>query len=170
VEEAMTTRDELTRPLAEEKLQFTGKDGKPSGMVLLGDRMKRFKKVILKEEKELTALWKEWADVQELIAGVGVELLGSQAMDLLAQQSGESTIGTDSAESRNIAQDIEGEKENLKQEIETMSNGLIEKMYMSEKVRGLTVPAAKRGGLTWYLRCRRWMLRPRSRDRIFCLH
>ena len=130
----MTVRDELTRPLAEEKLQFTGKDGKPSGIVLLGDRMKRFKKVITREEKELTALWTEWAEVQKLIAGVGVELLGSQAADLLVHQSGENAAGTGSAESGQIAQEIEKEKENLKQEIEMMGNELIEKMYTSEKV------------------------------------
>ncbi|MCJ1243445.1 Nuclear envelope morphology protein 1 [Trapelia coarctata] len=133
VEEAMTARDDLARPLAEEKLQFTGKDGKPSGMVLLGDRMKRFKKVIMKEEKELAALWKEWAEVQELIAGVGVELLGSHAMEVLGQQLVEPTTGTDSVDSGKAAQEIEGEKEKLKQEIETMSNGLIEKTYTSEK-------------------------------------
>ena len=135
----MTAKDDLTRPLAEEKLQFTGKDGKPSGIVLLGDRMKRFKKVIMREEKELASLWEEWAEVQELIARVGVELLGSQAMDALAQQSVELTTGTDRAESRKIAQGIEADKERLKQEIETMCNGLIEKMYTGEKVCHCTI-------------------------------
>lgn len=130
----MAAKGELIRPLAEERLQFTGKDGKPCGIVLLGDRMKRFEKVIMREEKELTGLWKEWAEVQDLIARAGVELLGSQAMDRLTQQQGEATTGTDIAESGTIAQEVEGEKQKLKQEIEAMSNGLIEKMYTNEKV------------------------------------
>jgi len=135
----MTAKDNLTRPLAMEKLQFTGKDGKPSGIVLLGDRMKRFKKVMVREEKELASLWMEWAEVQELIAGVGVELLGSQAIDALAQQSMEPMTGTDSAEWRKIAQEIEEIKEKLKREIETMSTGLIEKMSTGEKVCHYTI-------------------------------
>ena len=142
----MAAKGELIRPLAEERLQFTGKDGKPSGIVLLGDRMKRFEKVIMREEKELTGLWKEWAEVQDLIARAGVELLGSQAMDRLTQQQGEATTGTDIAESGNIAQEVEGEKQKLKQEIEAMSNGLIEKMYINEKVSCSAGPPQRYSG------------------------
>ena len=134
VEEVAVIREELTRPLAQERLQFTGKDGKPSGIVLLGDRMKRLKRVAAREEKELIKLWDEWGEVQQSIAGLGRELLGSEAMDTLTKQLWSQNENTHKSEPKKAAQDIEIEKKKLSREIEMMSTGIIEKMFASEKV------------------------------------
>ena len=134
VEEATVITEELTRPLAQERLQFTGKDGKPSGIVLLGDRMKRLRKVAAREEKELIKLWEEWGEVQQSIMGLGKELLGSEAMDTLLKQSWSQNISTQKSEFKQVAQDVEVEKNKLSKEVEMMSAGIIEKMVAIEKV------------------------------------
>ncbi|MCJ1389226.1 hypothetical protein MMC18_002082 [Xylographa bjoerkii] len=135
IEEAKAVKDELTKPLAQETLQFRGPDGKPTGTATLGDRMRTLKKRIAKEEQELDTLWKEWADVQQLIIGVGVEMLGFDAVAALgAQPSGTLKGGPSSVESIKIAEEIKTEKEKLSEEIESLSAGLIKKMYASEKV------------------------------------
>ena len=139
VEEVTVIREELTRPLAQERLQFTGKDGKPSGIVLLGDRMKRLKKLAAREEKELGTLWKEWDEVQQAVAGLGKELLGSEAMDTLTKQLWSQDNNKHKSGSKKVAQEVESEKRKLSKEIEIMSAGIIEKMFASEKVQLCTV-------------------------------
>ncbi|MCJ1379072.1 hypothetical protein MMC17_002172 [Xylographa soralifera] len=134
IEEAKAVRDDLTKPLAQETLQFRGPDGKPTGTASLGDRMRTFKKRIAKEEKELVTLWKDWAEVQQLIMAIGVELLGFEAATALgARPSGKLGCGSRSIENIEIANEIMTEKEKLSQEINSWSEGLIEKMYASEK-------------------------------------
>jgi len=124
----------LTKPLAQEILQFQGPDGKPTGTATLGDRMRTFKKRITKEEKELETLWKEWADIQQLIINLGVEMLGAEVVDAMGAQP-LSMLGetSRSAENIKIAQEIKIEKGKLGQEIENMTGGLVERMYASEK-------------------------------------
>ncbi|MCJ1403460.1 hypothetical protein MMC11_006683 [Xylographa trunciseda] len=135
IEEATAIRDELMKPLAQEILQFRGPDGKPTGTATLGDRMRTFKKRIAKEEKELETLWKEWAAIQNLIIDVGVEMLGFEAFGAIgAQPLGLLESGSRNVENIQVAQEINKEKDKLGQEIETMSVGLVERMYASEKV------------------------------------
>ncbi|MCJ1435498.1 hypothetical protein MMC27_004872 [Xylographa pallens] len=135
IEEAKAVRDDLTKPLAQETLQFRGPDGKPTGTASLGDRMRTFKKRIVKEEKELETLWKDWAEVQQFILAVGVKVLGSEAITALGSPvSGKLGRGSDNIETIEIANEIMTEKENLGQEINSWSAGLVEKMYASEKV------------------------------------
>ena len=135
IEEAKAFRDDLTKPLAQETLQFRGPDGKPTGTASLGERMKTFKKRVVKEEKELEILWKEWAEVQQLIMTIGVDMLGSDTIEALAaQSSGKLGYGPASKQTPEIANEITTEKEKLSQEISSWGAGLIERMHASEKV------------------------------------
>ncbi|MCJ1415808.1 hypothetical protein MMC32_002141 [Xylographa parallela] len=135
IEEAKAVRIDLTKPLAQETLQFRGPDGKPTGTATLDDRMSTFKKRIAKEEKELETLWKDWAEVQHLILAVGVKMLGSEAItSLRSPVLGKLGRCSDNIETIEIANEIMTEKENLSQEINSWSTKLVEKMYASEKV------------------------------------
>lgn len=134
IEEALAEKDELTKPLAQELLQYGAHDGKSAGTASLGNRMKMFKKKVAKEERELAALWEEWTEVQRLITEVGVEILGSQAVEALATRATGTLGGFEITESTKIAQEIEANKQRLRQEIESMTAGLIERMHASEKV------------------------------------
>ena len=129
-------RDELTKPLAQETLQFRGPDGRPTGTATLGDRMRTFRKRIAKEEKELETLWKEWAGVQQLIIGIGIKILGPEAVQAIeAQPAGKLEDASGSVETTKIVQEVNTKKIQLSQDIEAMSAGLVEKMYSSEKAR-----------------------------------
>ncbi|MCJ1315096.1 hypothetical protein MMC15_000412 [Xylographa vitiligo] len=134
IEEAKVFRDDLTKPLAQEILQFRGPDSKPTGTASLGERMKTFQKRIAKEEKELGILWKDWAEVQQLIVAVGIKMLESEAAAVLAAQpSGKLGCGSRKINTIEIANEVMTEKEKLSQEIRSWSAGSIEKMYASEK-------------------------------------
>ena len=100
--------------------------------------MKTFQKRIAKEEKELGILWKDWAEVQQLIVAVGIKMLESEAAAVLAAQpSGKLGCGSRKINTIEIANEVMTEKEKLSQEIRSWSAGSIEKMYASEKVRCL---------------------------------
>ena len=135
IEEATKLRKELTRPLDDEKLQFTDKDGKPAGVALLGDRIKRFRKTVVVVEKELNVSWTELDEVQQEIKELAMEMLGPDAMDVLREHLADAN-GERQADREviNMEQEIEAQKQRLKKEIEEMSRDFIERMNASEKV------------------------------------
>ncbi|MCJ1475290.1 hypothetical protein MMC13_003952 [Lambiella insularis] len=144
IDKALAEKDELTKPIAQEILQYGAHDGKVAGTASLGTRMRLFKKKVSKEERELDALWKEWAEVQHLLKEAGVAILGVEAVQALGIQT-TGTLGVpDIAESAKTVQEIEVNKEKIGQEIESMSAGLIERMHDSEKVLNIVALTTQR--------------------------
>ncbi|MCJ1283899.1 hypothetical protein MMC26_003230 [Xylographa opegraphella] len=134
IEETKTFRDDLTKPLAQETLQFRGSEGEPTGTASLGDRMKTFKRRIAKEEKELELLWKDWAEVQRLIMGVSVKTLEHEAVASLGvQPSGKVERDSHRFDTMEISNEIMKEKKRQSQEINSWSLELIQTMYAAEK-------------------------------------
>ena len=135
VQEATVTNEELLRPLAKEQLQFKSHDGKPSGVASLGDRMKRFKKTVAFHEKEHTALWKEWTEVQQEILELGKEVLGPKGLEALLTHGVDEPEGYRGEAQVKMEDEVNAERARLAEEVEKMSKGFIEKMRADEKVR-----------------------------------
>ena len=134
LDEATQVNGELARPLAEERLQFTGRDGKPSGTVRLHDRMKGFCNKVAREEKELSALWKEWIEMQRLIYSIGNEILDSGEIETLVKNPPTKVEDLHRKEATMVAHEINVERKKIAEEIETMGGEFIDKMNTSEKV------------------------------------
>ena len=88
--------------------------------------MKRFKNLVLAEEKELSRLWDEWTVAQQALVDFSKEVLGPK------NPAGHVVEDEQGSMSR-----IEAEKLKLVEEIETMSKEAIERMAASEKVIGI---------------------------------
>ena len=131
---AAKTHDELVRPIDQEQLQFTSRDGRPAGTAILGHRIKRFKKIIAAEEKELASLWTQWTEVQQEITNFASETLGSGTLETLAKNSATMIQRYTSEEQKKATEELEAEGERLRDEIAGVSKASLDQMKASEEV------------------------------------
>ena len=117
----------------QELLQFKDAAGKPNGFTTLGKRMEKFKSTIQNEEKEIKALWKEWTEVQQMIKGLSVQVLGAEGLKNLTTAADDQKGPADEEQGK-LDQVVEAEKVRLAAEIRTMCKEAAEKMRASEKV------------------------------------
>ena len=89
--QAITKSSEgIRKPLDQDQLHFIGKDGKPAGTQSLGDRMKEFKDVVAEEKKKIDDLAKQWAEINQSIIGLALEVVGPEGIsNLLSHLNGE---------------------------------------------------------------------------------
>ncbi|MCJ1225099.1 hypothetical protein MMC12_001748 [Toensbergia leucococca] len=130
---AAKTHDELVRPIDQEQLQFTSRDGRPAGTAILGHRIKRFKKIIAAEEKELASLWTQWTEVQQEITNFASETLGSGTLETLAKNSATMIQRYTSEEQKKATEELEAEGERLRDEIAGVSKASLDQMKASEE-------------------------------------
>lgn len=124
-------------PLAEEGMKYASPDGSQTTEdTTLGAQMKRFKKIIAKEEKELQSLMKQWASVQEELEAVASDILGPDWAKILPGLS-EPAIEEMLKDADKKAFEMQYKRfEGL---IKTSSDQAVEKMVASEKVSGLNI-------------------------------
>lgn len=115
---------------SEEGIEYARRDGSQSSKTTLGIQMRRFEKIVDKEEKELESLWKQWASVEEELAKIAEDALGPDWATILPVLSANDRQmvghGNDEAFEKNI--------ERLEDLIKTTSEQAMEKMVASEKV------------------------------------
>ena len=115
---------------SEEGIEYARRDGSQSSKTTLGVQMRRFEKIVAKEEQELESLWKQWASVQEELAKIAEDALGPDWAAILPVLSASDRQmiddGNDEAFEKNI--------EHFKDLINTTSEQAVKKMVASEKV------------------------------------
>ena len=115
---------------SEEGIEYARRDGSQSSKTTLGVQMRRFEKIVAKEEKELESLWQQWASVEEELAKIAEEALGPDWSVILPVLSANDRQmiddGNDEAFEKNI--------ERLEDLIKTTSEQAVDKMVASEKV------------------------------------
>ena len=135
IKAATAFKEEKLRPLGDEQLQFLTADGAAQGTASLGDRMQAFKKMVVREEKALALLGKEWADVQQEIVDFAKEVLGPNALEDFVKVSGSALGGQCGEQQKKLEQDVELDKKRLENEVEKVSQQAVQKMLAGEKVR-----------------------------------
>lgn len=109
-------------------------DGKSVGTHVLGDRMKRFQKVIATEEKELEILKKQWVDVQQKILDLASEVLLPGGLEGLATACAGDIAGYIGPEQKTIAEELENGKKRWEDEIATVNKRSMAKFKSGEEV------------------------------------
>jgi hypothetical protein len=128
-EDALLASGELTRPLGDERLQFLGKDGRPVGVVLLGERIQWLRDVSERLEGELKELWAEWERVVGDIKLVGEELVGTNNMEKI-MNGGIDDVLTQFTD----MEEVEGNRDQIVEQIEDMCADYVERLVAGEKV------------------------------------
>ncbi|MCJ1470282.1 hypothetical protein MMC07_008927 [Pseudocyphellaria aurata] len=126
-------KEEMFKPLGQDKLHFKSNDGKFKSTQTLGDRMRQFKNLVAAEEKQLEALWKEWAEVNQSIADLALEMPGSTRLeDVLNQSTGKlpDIVGPRRKATTEI---VEQERKEWEDEITKMSKASVASMMAGEE-------------------------------------
>ncbi|KAL8797394.1 MAG: hypothetical protein Q9195_000549 [Heterodermia aff. obscurata] len=119
----------LYLPPSEEGIEYARRDGSQSSKTTLGAQMRRFEKIVAKEEKELESLWKQWASVQEELAQTAEEALGPEWATILPVFSADDQQMIDDGNDKAFEKNVE----RLEILIKTTGEQAIEKMVASEK-------------------------------------
>ncbi|CAF9920541.1 MAG: hypothetical protein HETSPECPRED_004273 [Heterodermia speciosa] len=114
---------------SEEGIEYARRDGSQSSKTTLGVQMRRFEKIVAKEEQELESLWKQWASVQEELAKMAEDALGPDWATTLPVLSANDRQMIDDGNDEAFGTTIE----RLKDLIKTTSEQAVEKMVASEK-------------------------------------
>lgn len=122
IAEAESSKKEILRPLETERLQFAARNGKPAGIASLGERMKRFERLVKVTEKELEKLWADWESTVRELQKYG-EDSSKERLDHRGQ-----------GQHASVEEDIIRERERLEKEVETFCGEILGKMVDSEKV------------------------------------
>ena len=124
-------------PLAEESMKYASPDGSQTTEgTTLGAQMKRFKKIVAREEKELESLMKQWALVQEELEAVASDILGpdwAKILPGLSEAAIEKTLKDDDKKA------FEMQYKRFEVLVKTTNDQAVEKMAASEKVCGLNI-------------------------------
>lgn len=114
-------KEEMFKPLGQDKLQFKSNDGKLKSTQTLGDRLKKFKDLVAAEEKHLEALWKEWTEVHRSMTNLALEMLGPTP-DFVGPRR------------KAAAEEVEKERKKWEDEIAKMSEASLTSMMAGEEV------------------------------------
>ncbi|KAL9583832.1 MAG: hypothetical protein Q9212_002483 [Teloschistes hypoglaucus] len=129
IEEAESQNDRLQRPLDDELLEFTRKDGSIT-TVTLGERMKAYRKLFSQEQNRLERLFEHGVEVSKKINTVAITLFGVPAgQDSIKDSDG----GRGVTELRALKEKLEAERERAKSSALTLRAKAVKTMTASEK-------------------------------------
>ena len=124
----------ILKPLGDVELQYNRKDGSEVGSALLSARIKRYKKVIAAEERELESLFRQYTQVNNEIVADAEAALGTKWADILsAIKAGENQaiFSNDRGELTAALNEAQSHFMNL---TEKTGQHYLDKMKASEKV------------------------------------
>lgn len=124
----------MFKPLGQDKLHFKSNDGKVKSTQTLGDRMRQFKNLVAAEEKQLEALWKEWAEVHQNITDLALEMLGSTRLEDVLNQPTSKLSDFVGPRQKAAAEVVEKERKEWEDEIAKMSEASVASMMAGEEV------------------------------------
>lgn len=114
---------------------WTMNDGTRSGNAVLGQRLKKFKKIIVTEEKEIEHQIAEWSKANSQIRQLAAELVSQDGLGhVVAEQTSRTTPIGEQRQQKDAASEVEAEKARLKMQIEKESISSARVMRESEKV------------------------------------
>ena len=128
---------EHTLPFKNGTLEWISDDGKKTGTVVLGHRMKKLQKITDAEEAELTRQYIEWLEVQAEIDAIAAEIAGP---DHIPDQSATGRLSkTDVlvAEQMELQREITEEKAKFLKMMDEAAAFSKKALIESEQVRGL---------------------------------
>lgn len=129
--ESMTqTANPPTAPLSSERIETTyaREGGHVIEMVIVGERVDQFRKLIAKEQAKLAGYWKEWEALEMKFDELGKEVLGGRGGNKRGDES------DFRREMKLIDTEIEAKKADFMEAIEGISVDATKKMKASEKV------------------------------------
>ncbi|KAL9589986.1 MAG: hypothetical protein Q9203_001224 [Teloschistes exilis] len=129
IEEAESQDDRLQRPLDDELLEFTRKDGSIT-TATLGERMKAYRKLLAQEQKRLERLFQQGVEVSKKINAVAITLFGvpdgqDSIKDLDARR--------ENTELRALKENLEAESERAKSDALALGAKAVKTMTACEK-------------------------------------
>ncbi len=136
--------ERLRKPLDQDHLQFITKDGESPGTQSLGDRMRKFKDVVSSEKGKVNDLGRQWAEVNQSIIDLAVEVAGPEGTgDLLRHLSGQFpqyAIPPD----KSFEEEVESKNDRFKNELTRINNTLMIQMEACEEVRDVSPCCTRR--------------------------
>lgn len=131
-EQAVQAHEAITRPLGSQVLDWSLNDGTRSGNAILGQRLKKFEKIIAAEEKEIEQQLGAWSEADAQIRQLAYDLVGQDGFGRV--MAGQSTHSTEERQQKELHKEVEVEKARLNMQIEKESKSSTKFMRESEKV------------------------------------
>lgn len=122
------------KPLGDEELTFTAKDGSQVGSATLASRIKKFQKFIAKEEQELESLCRQYARVSQEIAAEAEEALGPQWASIIDMTTAGKAAEVGQDGSQELPEDLIEIQTHFEELINEAGQKALEEMEASEKV------------------------------------
>ncbi|KAL8660045.1 MAG: hypothetical protein Q9226_000123 [Calogaya cf. arnoldii] len=126
-----TTKD-LQRPLDDELLELTRKDGTVITMTL-GKRIDAYRKLVNREKQNLNHLFEQWQEVSREINTITTELLGSEGAEDILKGTDVEVLEFDSAEQRALMAELEAEMERARTAAAAIGAKAVKLMQTGEK-------------------------------------
>lgn len=124
----------LTRPLDDEILELTRKDGTII-TTTLGKRMSAYRKMVTHEEKTLNRLFEQWTEVSNRINDFATTLFGSQRARSIMSNPDARIADFEIVEERELAAKLEAEKKRVQDAAAAAGEKAMKAVKANEKVR-----------------------------------
>ncbi|KAL8766469.1 MAG: hypothetical protein Q9209_006763 [Squamulea sp. 1 TL-2023] len=122
----------LQRPLEDELLELTRKDGTIVTMTL-GKRMDAYRKLVNREKENLNHLFEQWQDVSREINGFATTLFGSKGVESILNGTDAVPPELESAEQRALVAEMEAAKERARCAAKAIGTKAVKLMRTGEK-------------------------------------
>lgn len=133
IREGDNSNNSLRRPLSDEVLELTQKNGTVI-TTTLGKRMNAYRELVKREEKRLEGLFEKHAEVSSEIENFALDCFGSTSSELILKNSAAETLKFDNTDQRELAAALEAEKERVQKAADAVGEKAIEAMRANEKV------------------------------------
>lgn len=139
---------DLQRPLDDELLELTRKDGTVVTMTL-GKRIDAYRKLVNREKQNLNRLFEQWQEISREINSLTTEFFGTEGAENINKGTDTELPEFDSAEQRTLMAQLEAEMERAQAEAAAIGTKAVKLMKTGEKVSPpLFKSAASTDGLT----------------------
>ncbi|KAL8784669.1 MAG: hypothetical protein Q9213_003839 [Squamulea squamosa] len=132
IEKVDSSTKDLQRPLDDELLELTRKDGTIVTMTL-GKRMDAYRKLINREKENLNKLFEQWQDVSRKINSLASDLFGSEGVESILKGADAELPKLNSAEQRALMAEVEAEKERAQSAAAAIGVKAVKLMRSGEK-------------------------------------
>lgn len=124
----------LVRPLGNEEIQYTKKDGSQVGSAPLSARVKKFKKTIAEEEEKLKSLFEQLAQIDKELAEDAEAALGPEWAEIIWSVPFDKAGREVNAAEKEIEDDMQEMRSHFEELIDSVNEKHLEEMKASEKV------------------------------------
>ncbi|KAL8944041.1 MAG: hypothetical protein Q9211_000747 [Gyalolechia sp. 1 TL-2023] len=132
IQEVEDGSNSLQRPLDEEVLELTRKNGTVI-TTTLGKRMNAYRELVKREEKSLHGLFEQYAEVARQIENFALICFGVSAPEGVLKKPAAGTVEYEDADQRDLVAALEAEKERVRIAAASVSERAVEAMMANEK-------------------------------------